>query len=187
MPYSRFFQKNEKPSADGRPSADTAARRWRRPDAQSERAQWPPSAAGGTPGPRRGTRGDRTPMVFFPLLTPQTFLWPRRPSVARLNARGHRCVWCSKGTCLIEAEPFAAQIQHPAPDGRALLCAAKHARKIQGITFYIMYNAPDARNRAPRNSRLAANALLSGLKEGEGSQEGTGNHTWCPVPSCSCR
>ena len=34
---------------------------------------------------------------------------------------------------------------------------------------------------------LAANALLSGLKESLGSQEGTGNHTWCPVPFCPCR
>ena len=34
------------------------------------------------------TRGDRAPMVPFPLLTPQTLLWTRLPSVARLNARG---------------------------------------------------------------------------------------------------
>ena len=24
-------------------------------------------------------------------------------------------------------------------------------------------------------------------KEGQGSQEGTGNHVWCPVPFCPCR
>ena len=34
------------------------------------------------------TRGDRAPMVPFPLLTPQTLLWTRLPTVARLNARG---------------------------------------------------------------------------------------------------
>ena len=34
------------------------------------------------------TRGDRAPMVPFPLLTPQTLLWTRLPPVARLNARG---------------------------------------------------------------------------------------------------
>ena len=39
----------------------------------------------------------------------------------------------------------------------------------------------------PPYPRLAANALLSGLKESLGSQEGTGNHTWCPVPFCPCR
>ena len=33
------------------------------------------------------TRGDRAPMVPFPLLTPQTLLWTRLPPVARLNAR----------------------------------------------------------------------------------------------------
>ena len=40
----------------------------------------------------------------------------------------HRDVWCSKGTPLIEAELFAAERCRPAPDGRALLCAAVHAR-----------------------------------------------------------
>ena len=34
------------------------------------------------------TKGDRTPMVSCPLLTPQTLLWTRLPPVARLNARG---------------------------------------------------------------------------------------------------
>ena len=34
------------------------------------------------------TRGDRAPMVPFPLLTPQTLLWTRLPPVARLKARG---------------------------------------------------------------------------------------------------
>ena len=34
------------------------------------------------------TRGDRAPMVPFPLLTPQALLWTRLPPVARLNARG---------------------------------------------------------------------------------------------------
>ena len=34
------------------------------------------------------TRGDRAPMVPFPLLTPQTLLRTRLPPVARLKARG---------------------------------------------------------------------------------------------------
>ena len=51
------------------------------------RGKWPPSAAE-TPCPRRRAKGDRTPMVSCPLLTPLTFLWTRLPSVARLNARG---------------------------------------------------------------------------------------------------
>ena len=38
---------------------------------------------------------------------------------------------------------------------------------------------PLAFRRATEGSRVP--------KEGKGSQEGTGNHTWCPVPSCSRR
>ena len=37
-----------------------------------------------------------------------------------------RCVWCTKVSRLIEAEFFAEQIQRPAQNGRALLCAANH-------------------------------------------------------------
>ena len=51
------------------------------------RGKWPPSAAE-TPCPPAGAKGDRTPMVSCPLLTPLTFLWTRLPAVARLNARG---------------------------------------------------------------------------------------------------
>ena len=63
------------PSADGRPSADTAARRWRRLYARCECAHWPPSAARESRCSPAGTKGDRTPgMVSCPLLTPLTFL-----------------------------------------------------------------------------------------------------------------
>ena len=64
MPYRCFFVKTSAellsfiPSADGKPSTDTAVRRWRRLYAQGERGQWPPSAAGGGPvftgGNKRG-------------------------------------------------------------------------------------------------------------------------------------
>ena len=57
------------PSAEGRPSADTAVRRWRRLYAQSERGQWPPSAAGGRRAHGEGQKGKRAPgMVPFPPL-----------------------------------------------------------------------------------------------------------------------
>ena len=48
---------------------------------------------------------------------------------------------------MIEAELFAALIERPALSGRALLCAADNARKIQGITA--THKLYDARNRAP--------------------------------------
>ena len=93
----------------------------------------------------------------------------------------HRGVWCSKSTPLIEAELFAAESCRSAPDGRALLCAAPYAREIQGSKA--SKNLPDARNRAPV-PRLAEHLRCDGSKEGQGSQEGTGNHVWCPVPFC---
>ena len=36
----------------------------------------------------------------------------------------------------------------------------------------------------PRVPRFAAHLRCVSAKEGLGSQEGTGNHTWCPVPFC---
>ena len=67
---------------------------------------------------------------------------------SRSEMRGaHRGVWCSKGTPLIEAELFAAERRRPAPNGRALLCAANHASEIQGSSA--IYKRKDARNRAP--------------------------------------
>ena len=37
---------------------------------------------------------------------------------------------------------------------------------------------------SPRTPRFAAHLRCVSAKEGKGSQEGTGNHTWCPVPFC---
>ena len=70
------------PSAGGKPSADTAVRRWRRLYAQSERAQWPPPGGGG----KRGQGHRMVPLP--PLDSPKPSFKPRRPSVARQNARG---------------------------------------------------------------------------------------------------
>ncbi len=83
----------------------------------------------------------------------------------------HRGVWCSKSTPLIEAELFAAESKRPAQNGRALSCAANHARKIQGITA--SQNLPDARNRAPVTpvslhiSDVSAQRKVWGVKRGQ--------------------
>ena len=83
----------------------------------------------------------------------------------------HRGVWCSKRTHLMEAELFAAPNKRPAPDGRALLCAADNAREIQGITA--SQNLPDARNRAPVTpvslhiSDVSAQRKVRGVKRGQ--------------------
>ena len=74
------------PSAVGIPSADTAARRWRRLYAQSERVHLPPSAAGECRAHGRGKRGQGHRMVPLPPLdSPKPSFAPRRPSVARRN------------------------------------------------------------------------------------------------------
>ena len=74
----------------------------------------------------------------------------------------------------MEAELFAAQGERPAQNGRALLCAANHAREIQGIIA--LQKRTDARNRAPVAPRFAAHLRCVSAKEGQGSQEGTSTH-----------
>ena len=72
---------------------------------------------------------------------------------------------------MIEAELFAAERRRPAPDGRALLCAADNAREIQGITA--SRNLPDARNCAPVTpvslhiSDVSAQRKVRGVKRGQ--------------------
>ena len=92
----------------------------------------------------------------------------------------HRGVWCSKGTPLMEAELFAAESKRPALDGRALLCAAVDARKIQGLTA--SYKRIDARNRAPVTPVSPRDRRESRCKGGFGGvKRGQGNHT-VPLP-----
>ena len=83
----------------------------------------------------------------------------------------HRDIWCSKNTPLIEAELFAVESCRPAPSGRALLCAAPYARKIQGSSA--TYKRKDARNRAPVTpvslhiSDVSAQRKVWGVKRGQ--------------------
>ena len=92
----------------------------------------------------------------------------------------HRDVWCSKSTLLIEAELFAAERCRPAPNGRALSCAAVNARKIQGNKA--SKNLPDARDRAPFRRATKGSR---GAKEGLGESRGGKGTIWCPCPLLS--
>ena len=87
---------------------------------------WEVGASGGPPGPgvaavwrrrRRcppaGAKGDRTPMVSCPLLTPLTFLWTRLPSVARLNARGPQGRLVLQGSAFDGSGAFRSTNQTP--------------------------------------------------------------------------
>ena len=91
----------------------------------------------------------------------------------------HRCVWCSKSTPLIEAELFAAESKRPAPDGRALSCAAPYARKIQGNTA--AYKLENARNRAPAPPFRCTSPMCQRKGGFGGVKRGQGNHT-VPLP-----
>ena len=119
------------------------------------------------------TKGGKGTVWFpCPLLTPPNPPLRRDSLRSRGEMRGaHRDVWCSKGTPMIEAELFAGQGERPAPSGRALLCAASYARKIQGNKA--SKNLPDARNRAPVTpvslhiSDVSAKRKVRGVKRGQ--------------------
>ena len=72
---------------------------------------------------------------------------------------------------MMEAELFAAESKRPALDGRALLCAANHAREIQGLKA--PPKLPDARNRAPVTPvslhifDVSAQRKVRGVKRGQ--------------------
>ena len=85
----------------------------------------------------------------------------------------------------MEAELFAAERRRPAPDGRALLCAAVDARKIQGNKA--SQNLPDARNRAPVTPVSPRDQRESRRKGGVGESRGGKGTIRCPSPFCPSR
>ena len=90
----------------------------------------PPPGGGGSRGLPAETKGGKGTVWFpCPLLTPPNPPLDATPFGRASKKRGaHRDVWCSKAKRLIEAELFAAERCRPAPSGRALLCAANHAK-----------------------------------------------------------
>ena len=127
-----------------------------------------------------GKRG-RDTKVSLPLLTPQPFLWTRLPSVARLKTRGPQGRLVLQGHILDRSGAFRSRTLP--------LCTVWPRTVMRGGLRKVNsgHNSiPKSARRtepSPRNPRLAANASLSGLKEGLGCQEGKGNHRG-PFPSC---
>ena len=126
------------------------------------------------------TRGDRAPMVPFPLLTPQTLLWTRLPPVARLNARSPQGRSLLQGYTLDRSGAFRSA--NPAP------CTVWPRTVMRG-GLRKLTSGPDSVPKparrpepSPRNPRLAANALLSGSKEGLGESRGGKGTIRCPFP-----
>ena len=128
------------------------------------------------------TRGDRAPMVPFPLLTPQTLLWTRLPPVARLNARGPQGRLVLQGHILDRSGAFRSRVQAPCTVWPRTVMRGKPRKLTSGHN-----SVPKSARRtepSPRNPRFAAHLRCVSAKEGKGSQEGTGNHPWCPGPFC---
>ena len=132
----------------------------------------------------RGKRG-RDTKVSLPLLTPLPFLRTRLPSVARLNARGPQGRLLLQGHTLDRSGAFRRT--------RRTLCTVWPRTVMRGALRKENSghnSVPKSARRtepSPRNPSLAEHLRCDGSKEGKGSQEGTGNHTWCPVPFCPCR
>ena len=139
--------------------------------------------AWGVPPPGGGgKRGRRHQMVSYPPLNSPSSSLGRDSLRSRVKKRGaHRCVWCSKAQPLIEAELFAAERRRPALSGRALLCAAPYARKIQGNTA--AYKLENARNRAPYPVSLHISDV-SAQRRVWGSQEGAREPYGALAPFC---
>ena len=159
--------------------------RWRRLYALGGRGQWPPSGGGGMPGSPGGDKRGRDTKVSLPLLTPQPFLRTRLPSVARLNARGPQGRLLLQEHILDRSGAFRSANQAPCTVWPRTVMRGELRKGNSGHN-----SVPKSARRtepSPRNPRFAAHLRCVSAKEGLGSQEGTGNHTWCPVPFCSRR
>ena len=138
--------------------------------------------AWGVPPPGGGGKRGRDTKVSLPLLTPQPFLRTRLPSVARLNARGPQMRLVLQGATLDRSGAFRSGMLSPCTVWPRTVMRGKPRKENSGPN-----SVPKSARRtepSPRNPRFAAHLRCVSAKEGKGSQEGTGNHTWCPVPFC---
>ena len=134
------------------------------------------------PPPGGGGKRGRDTKVSLPLLTPQPFLWTRLPSFARLNARGPQGRLLLQGYTLGGSGAFRSGKQTSCTGWPRTVMRGKSRKLTSGP-----YSVPKSARRtepSPRNPRFAAHLRCVSEKEGQGSQEGTGNHTVsCPLLS----
>ena len=124
------------------------------------------------------TRGDRAPMVPFPLLTPQTLLWTRLPPVARLNARGPQGRLLLQGYILDRSRAFRSGTPPCTVWPRTVMRG--QSRKVN--SGHNSVPKPARRTEpSPRFPRLAANALLSGQRKVKGVSRGDIGNRRCPT------
>ena len=131
----------------------------------------------GSPG--RDKRG-RDTKVSLPLLTPRPFLGTRLPSVARLNARGSQGRLVLQGHTIDRSGAFRRTRRTPCTVWPRTVMRGK-SRKLTSGSESVQKSARRTEP-SPRNPRFAAHLRCVSAKEGEGSQEGTGNHmVSCPL------
>ena len=137
------------------------------------------------PGSPGGDKRGRDTKVSLPLLTPRPFLRTRLPSVARQKARGPQMRLVLQGYTLDGSGAFRSGTPPPCTEWPRTVMRGKPRKENSGPN-----SVPKSARRtepSPRNPRFAAHLRCVSAKESKGSQEGTGNHTWCPVPFCLCR
>ena len=139
----------------------------------------PPSGGGECRGLPAETRGDRAPMVPFPLLTPQTLLWTRLPTVARLNARGPQGRSVLQGSTLDGSRAFRSGTTPPCTVWPRTVMRGGLRKVTSGHN-----SVPELARRtepSPRLPRLAANASLSGQRKVKGVSRGDIGNRRCPT------
>ena len=136
------------------------------------------------PCPRPGAKGDRTPsMVSCPLLTLLTFLRTRRPSVARLKARGPQMRLVLQEYTIDRSRAFRSGTLPPCTVWPRTVMRGGLRKVNSGPD-----SVPKANRRtepSPRNSRFAAHLRCVSAKEGLGESRGGKGTIWCPCPLLS--
>ena len=120
-----------------------------------------------------------------PLDSPKPSFKPRRPSVARQNARGSQGRSVLPGYILDGSGAFRSANLTPCTVWPRTVMRG-NSRKVNSGHNSVPKSARRTEP-SPPYPRFAAHLRCVSAKEGKGSQEGTGNHVWCPVPFCSCR
>ena len=139
----------------------------------------PPSGG----GDKRGQGHRMVPLP--PLDSPKPSFKTRLPSVARLKARDPQGRLLLQGYTLDGSGAFRSGTLPPCTGWPRTVMRGELRKGNSGHN-----SVPKSARRtepSPRNPRFAAHLRCVSAKEGKGSQEGTGNHTWCPVPFCSRR
>ena len=122
-----------------------------------------------------GKRGQGHRMVPLPPLdSPRPSFKPRRPSVARLNARGPQGRLVLQGHILDGSGAFRSRTLPPCTVWPRTVMRGK-SRKVNSGPESVPKSARRTEP-SPRNPRFAAHLRCVSAKEGEGSQEGTSTH-----------